>query len=76
MVHAETPKLFWLAIKLSARVDKRRMDELQIFIKRKHRLLKRYHSEAKSKRQTTFKKWCSYLEVPTEAFWFPEKNWS
>jgi len=34
MAHAETPKLFWQAIKLSARVDKRRMDELQIFINR------------------------------------------
>ena len=44
MAHAETPKLLWQAIKLIARVDKRRMDELQIFIYRKRRLLRRYHS--------------------------------
>ena len=68
MAHAETPKLFWQAIKLSARVDKRRMDELQIFINRKRRLLRRYHSEAKSKRRTAFKNWCAYLEAPTEVF--------
>ena len=68
MAHAETPKLFWQAIKLSARVDKRPMDELQIFINRKRRLLRRYHSEAKSKRRTTFKNWCAYLEAPAEAF--------
>ena len=68
MAHAETPKLFWQAIKLSARVDKRRIDELQIFINRKGRLLKRYHSEAKSKRRTAFKNWCAYLEAPTAAF--------
>ena len=41
MAHAETPKLFWQAIKLSARVDKRSMDELEIFINRKRRLLRR-----------------------------------
>ena len=68
MAHAETPKLFWQAIKLSARLDQRRMDELQIFIDRKRRLLRRYHSEAKSKRQTAFKNWCAYLEAPTEVF--------
>jgi hypothetical protein len=68
MAHAETPKLFWQAIKLSARVDKRRIDELQIFINRKGRLLKRYHSEAKSKRRTAFKNWCAYLESPAEGF--------
>ena len=68
MADAETPKLFWQAIKLIARVDKRRMDELQIFINRKRRLLRRYHSEAKSKRRTTFKNWCAYLEAPTEVF--------
>ena len=68
MAHAETPKLFWQAIKLSARVDKRRMDELQIFINRKRRLLRRYHSETKSKRRTAFKNWCAYLEAPTEVF--------
>ena len=68
MAHAETPKLFWQAIKLSARVDKRRMDELQIFINRKRRLLRRYQSEAKSKRRTAFKNWCAYLEAPTEVF--------
>ena len=68
MAHAETPKLFWQAIKLSARVDKRRIDELQIFINRKGRLLKRYHSEAKSKRRTAFKNWCACLEAPTEVF--------
>ena len=68
LAHAETPKLFWQAIKLSARVDKRRIDELQIFINRKGRLLKRYHSEAKSKRRTAFKNWCAYLEAPTEVF--------
>ena len=68
MAHAETPKLFWQAIKLSARVDKRRTDELQIFINRKGHLLRRYHSEAKSKRRTAFKNWCAYLETPTEVF--------
>ena len=68
MVHAETPKLLWQVIKLIARVDKRRMDELQIFIYRKRRLLRRYHSEAKSKRRTAFKNWCAYLEAPTEVF--------
>ena len=68
MAHAETPKLLWQAIKLIARVDKRRMDELQIFINRKRRLLRRYHSEAKSKRRTAFKNWCAYLEAPTEVF--------
>ena len=68
MAHAETPKLFWQAIKLSARVDKRRIDNLQIFINRKRRLLRRYHSEAKSKRRTAFKNWCAYLEAPTELF--------
>ena len=68
MAHAETPKLLWQAIKLIARVDKRRMDELQIFINRKGRLLRRYHSEAKSKRRMAFKNWCAYLEEPTEAF--------
>ena len=68
MAHAETPKLFWQAIKLSARVDKRSMDELEIFINRKRRLLRRYHSEAKLKRQTAFKNWCAYLEAPTEVF--------
>ena len=68
MAHAETPKLFWQAVKLIARVDKRRMDELQIFINRKRRLLRRYHSEAKSKRRTAFKNWCAYLEAPTEVF--------
>ena len=41
MAHAKTPKLFWQAIKLSARVDKRSMDELEIFINRKRRLLRR-----------------------------------
>ena len=76
MAHAETPKLFWQVIKLSARADKRRMDELQIFINRKRRLLKRYHSEAKLKRRTAFKNWCAYLEAPTEVFRFPETNWS
>ena len=55
MAHAETPKLFWQAIKLSAKVDKRRINEPQIFIKPKRCLLKRYHSEAKSKRRTAFK---------------------
>ena len=55
IAHAETPKLLWQAIKLSARLDKRRMDELQIFINRKRRLLRRYHSEATLKRQTAFK---------------------
>ena len=68
MAHAKTPKLFWQAIKLSARVDKRSMDELEIFINRKRRLLRRYHSEAKLKRQTAFKNWCAYLEAPTEVF--------
>ena len=68
MAHAETPKLLWQAIKLSARLDKRRMDKLQIFINRKRRLLRRYHSEAKLKRQTAFKNWCAYLEAPTEVF--------
>ena len=68
MAHAETPKLLWQAIKLIARMDKRRMDELQIFINRKRRLLRRYHSEAKSKRRTAFKNWCAYLEAPTEVF--------
>lgn len=68
ITHTETPKLFWQVIKLSARVDKRRMDELQIFINRKLRLLKRYHSEAKSKRRTAFESWCAYLEAPTEVF--------
>jgi len=68
MAHAETPKLFWQAFKLIVRVDKRRMDELQIFINRKGRLLKRYHSKAKSKRRTAFKNWCAYLEAPTEVF--------
>ena len=68
MAHAETSKLFCQAIKLIARVDKRRMDELQIFINRKRRLLRRYHSEAKSKRRTAFKNWCAYLEAPTEVF--------
>ena len=41
MAHAETPKLLWQAIKLIARLDKRRMAELQTFINRKHRLLRR-----------------------------------
>ena len=68
MAHAETPKLFWQAIQLIARVDKRRMGELQIFINRKRRLLRRYHSEAKLKRQTAFKNWCAYLEAPAEVF--------
>jgi hypothetical protein len=68
MAYAETPKLFWQAIKLIVRADKRRMDELQIFINRRRRLLRRYHSEAKSKRRTAFKNWCAYLEVPAEAF--------
>ena len=68
MAHAETPKLFWQAIKLIARVDKRRMGELQVFINRKRRLLRRYHSEAKSKRRTAFKNWCAYLEAPAEVF--------
>jgi len=68
MAHAETSKLFCQAIKLIARVDKRRIDELQIFITRKRRLLRRYHSEAKSKRRTAFKNWCAYLEAPTEVF--------
>nr|WP_271535111.1 hypothetical protein [Planktomarina sp.] len=68
MADAETPKLFWQAIKLSARVDKRRMDELQIFINRERRLLGCYHSEAKSKRRSAFKNWCAYLEAPTEVF--------
>lgn len=68
MAYAETPKLFWQAIKLSARVDKRHIDKLQIFINRKRRLLRRYHSEAKSKRRTAFKNWCAYLEAPTEVF--------
>ena len=68
MAHAETSKLFCQAIKLIARVDKRRMGELQIFINRKRRLLRRYHSEAKSKRRTAFKNWCAYLEAPTEVF--------
>ena len=74
MAHAETPKLFWQAIKLIIRADKRRMDDLQILINRKRRLLRRYHSEAKSKRRTAFKNWCAYLEAPTEVFRFPETN--
>ena len=68
MAHAETPKLFCQAIKLIARVDKRRMDELQIFINGRRRLMRRYHSEAKSKRRTAFKNWCAYLEAPIEVF--------
>jgi len=68
MAHAETPKLFCQAIKLSARVNKRRMDELQIFINRERRLLRRYHLEAKSKRRTAFKNWFAYLEAPAEVF--------
>ena len=68
MAHAETPKLFWQAIKLIARVDRWRMDDLQIFINRKRRLLRRYHSEAKSKRRTALKNWCAYLEAPTGVF--------
>jgi hypothetical protein len=68
MAHAETSKLFWQTIKLIARVDKRCMVELQIFIIRKLRLLRRYHSEAKSKRRTAFKNWCAYLEAPAEVF--------
>ena len=67
MAHAETPKLFWQEVKLSARVDKRRMDELQIFINRKCRLMRRYQG-AKSKRRTAFKNWCAYLEALTAAF--------
>ena len=68
MAHAETPKLFWQVIKVSARVDNSCMDEFQIFIDRNRRLLRRYYSEAKSKRRTAFKNWCAYLEAPAEVF--------